>query len=164
VSRQRRPKTYVAAHGVVYRLTEAAWLRLLRRVASGRSYDLNRLGTVLGPIESADALTRDNAKNRLRTELRRRESEGVLRPLERSEGGKLRWFRLAPGTYRALGSDGTEYEVYKVSGRGEPALWSIRIAGEDADSAAGKIEAQAKAVKLASDRYKKELRKKRTGS
>lgn len=87
------------------------------------------------------------ARDRLREELRRIEREPTRRPLMQSTPGELRWQRLSPGVYRALAADGREFEIYKTSTRGEPTTWSVRVNGEDVDTAAGKVAAQTAASK-----------------
>lgn len=155
----RRPSCFVVYYGDVYRLTERAWVGVLRDLAAKRNpaarfARAKKLGPALA-INYTPTTARDALREVLRGADRDRAAAGV--PLARHDG-RLRWLRLAPGCYRARGVDGSEFEILRTSERREPARWSVRMNNEDTGGTRvprSKPEAQKRAQELADKRARK---------
>lgn len=152
-------KVYVVDGDTLYRLTEAKWMRVLRVLGRGKRADLATLSRPLGVLDKLP--TREGAKVALRECYRRREREALGRLGRPEADGKLRWTRLAPGTYRALAADGAEVEVVKL-GRDQEgrAVWVVNLNGEEvsAPGSLSKVEAQRAAQKLVIARAKRKAK------
>lgn len=140
-------RVFASESGTLWRMSEAAWRRLLRLRASGKDVRaiLPKVAKKLGDVIDLGDLQPETAKERLREEIRKFEREAPSRIAGPGPDGKLKWTRLSPGSYRTRATNGKEYEIYRVKESGVPAVWLISVGGEDVGSSY-KDRATAKAV------------------
>jgi len=139
-------RVFASDAGTLWRMSEAAWRRLLRMRASGKDIRviLPKVAKKMGDVIDVAGLQPDVAKEKLREEIRKIEREAPGRIAGPGTDGKFKWVRLSPGSYRTRAANGKEYEIYRVKESGVPAVWLISVDGEDVGSSY-KDRAEAKA-------------------